>query len=192
MKISECQVLLSAALDKTRAAPAAGTLLGRTAAAEQEMACAYLSDGRTFASSGDLVNALASFFYAFGWIHFGGVYGTLTTEMKTPPCPFLGPLERLPVTVHAKLCEKSQRYERLLLTARSSVNCAPDPSTPAYLLATRVLQIAETSAIRGGWLLSENRHEDALALFSYGHGWLDAGVSAGLYVITAERELFTI
>jgi uncharacterized protein len=72
------------------------------------------------------------------------------------------------------------------------VTCAPDPSTPAYLLAVRVLMIAETYAGRGRWLRTKNRHEDALASFSYGHGWLDAGVRAGLFVIIAERDLFTV
>ena len=34
--------------------------------------------------------------------------------------------------------------------------------------------------------------EDALASFSYGHGWLDAGVTAGFFHILAERDLFTV
>ncbi len=35
-------------------------------------------------------------------------------------------------------------------------------------------------------------HEDALASFSYGHGWLDAGVTAGFFRIVAQRDLFTV
>jgi hypothetical protein len=112
--------------------------------------------------------------------------------MKNPPCPFLGPSERLPAPVLAKLNEKTIRYERLLDTARRSVTCAPDPSTPPYRIAARTLQIAETYAGRGRWLLDEKREEDALACFSYGHGWLDAGVRAGLFTIVAERDLFTV
>jgi uncharacterized protein len=192
MKISECQLLLSAGLGKTRSTVPPGTPLSTIAAGELEMASAYLNDGTLFSSSGDPVNALASFFYAFGWLHFGCAYGVLITEMKRSPCPFLGPCERFPASALPKLNEKATRYERLLGTARQSVTCAPDPSTPAYRIAVSTLQIAETYAIRGRWLLDENRQEDALAGFSYGHGWLDAGVRAGLFTIIAERDLFTI
>jgi hypothetical protein len=192
MKIRECQVLLSASLENTRITVPAGTALGNTAAAELEMARAYLCDGTTFSTTNDPVNALASYFYAFGWLHFGCAFGTIRTEMKVPPCPFISPCERLPDKAGEKLMEKSERYQRLLDTARSSVTCAPDPSTPAYLLAVRVLMIAETYAGRGCWFIQDKRHEDALASFSYGHGWLDAGVRAGLFVITAERDLFTV
>jgi uncharacterized protein len=192
MKIRECQVLLSSALDNTRSNAPDGTALGDTAALELEMARAYLSDGTTFSTSGDSVNALASYFYAFGWLHFGCAYGTLRMDMKLPPCPFISPCERLPDKVQGKLTEKTGRYERLLDTARSSVTCAPDPFTPSHLLAVRILGIAETYAGRGRWLRQEKRLEDALAGFSYGHGWLDAGVRAGLYVIIQNRDLFTV
>jgi hypothetical protein len=59
-------------------------------------------------------------------------------------------------------------------------------------MAENTLRIAETYSIRGRWLLDKNREEDALAGFSYGHGWLDAGVRAGLFTVNAERDLFTI
>jgi uncharacterized protein len=192
MKVSECQVLLSAGLGKTRSAVPSGTALGSIAAGELEMVRAYLSDGTGFSSSGDPVNALASFYYAFGWLHFGCAYGVLITDMKKPPCPFLGPSELFPAPVLEKLNEKAARYERLLDTAWRSVTCAPDPSTPAYRIAASTLLIAETYANHGRWLLNGNRQEDALAGFSYGHGWLDAAVRAGLFTVVAERDLFTI
>lgn len=192
MKTRECQVLLSVALEKTRVTADTKTVLGMTGTEEREMARAYLADGMTFFSSHDPVNALASYYYAFGWLHFGNCNGTLVTDMQTPPCPFTGIMERLPMDALLKLSEKVSRYERLLNTARSSVSCAPDPSTHQYNLAGRVLQVAESYAIRGRWLVQENRPEDALAAFSYGHGWLDAGVRAGLFCITQEREIFTV
>jgi len=192
MKTGELHILLSAALEKTRSTAPPGTALGHTAAGQLEMVRAYESDGTTFAGSGDPVNALASFFYAFGWLHFGCVYGTLITDMKIPPCPFIHPCDRLPAKDHEKLQEKSARYDRLLATARASVTCAPDPSTPAHLLAARTLKVTSAYSGSGRWFLQENRHEDALAHFSYGHGWLDGGVRAGLFVIIAERDLFTV
>jgi hypothetical protein len=36
------------------------------------------------------------------------------------------------------------------------------------------------------------REEDALAAFSYGHGWLDAAVTTGLFRIRAHHKLFTV
>ncbi len=192
MNLGEVQLLLSAALDTTRAGPLPGSLLGRAAESELGMARAYLSDGKTFASSGDVVNTLASFYYAFGWLHFGGAYGTLITGMKTPPCPFIAPLECLPAHARSRLVEKTGRYDRLLATAFTSVVPSPDPAVPAHAFASRVIGIAEVHSVRGRWLLDQGRYEDALATFSYGHGWIDAGVSAGLFRITAERDLFTV
>ena len=192
MRIAECQVLLRAALGATRVAPLPGTVLAETGSAGLGMARAYLCDGTTFAEKDDPVNALASFYYAFGWLHCGAVHGTLVTEMPQPPCPFLGPLERLLPHHREKLAEKAGRYERLLNTARASVACAPDPATPSCRFATRILGVAEVSAGQGRWFLQARRLEDALATFSYGHGWIDAGAREGLFVITAERDIFTI
>ena len=192
MKIAECRFLLNTALNATRVASPPKTILGRTGETEREMILAYLSDGTTFFVSDDPVNALASFYYAFGWLHCGNAHGTLVTEMGTAPCPFISPSERLPQNHGEKLSEKAGRYERLLNTARSSVACAPEPSTYPYELAEGVLRIAETYEIRGRWLLRVSRTEDALAAFSYGHGWLDAAVRAGLFTITGERDIFTV
>jgi uncharacterized protein len=192
MKLREYQVLLSSSLDNTRSNAPDKTALGCTAAEGLEMARAYLCDGTTFFTRDDPVNSVASIFYAFGWLHFGCAYGALRTEMKITPCPFISPCERFPDRAWGKLAEKTERYKRLLNTARGAVTCAPDPTTPAYLLAVRVLQVAEIYADQGKLLQQEKRHEDALAAFSYGHGWLDAGVRAGLFVIVAERELFTV
>lgn len=192
MKIEEVHLLLSAAQKTTRIPVPPGTALHAAAKGQLEMARAYESDGMTFFGSGDPVNALAAFFYAFGWLHFGCAYGTLVTDMPIPPCPFIRPCGRLPLPANDKLHEKSSRYERLLTTASASVTSAPDPSTPVHLFATRTIEVATTSARQGRWFLGLKREEDALAHFSYGHGWLDAGVRAGLFAIHANREIFTV
>jgi hypothetical protein len=41
-------------------------------------------------------------------------------------------------------------------------------------------------------LAAHGRQEEALACFSYGHGWLDCGVETGLFSICANREMFTV
>jgi hypothetical protein len=44
----------------------------------------------------------------------------------------------------------------------------------------------------GVYLKKNGELEDALAHFSYGHGWLDAGVTAGFFRIMTERDLFPV
>jgi hypothetical protein len=191
MKITDCQDLFSATLSMTRIPAPEGTPVNRIAASILEMARAYESDGVVFRESGDPVNALAACYYGFGWLHFGMASGFLAV---TPPvaCPFAGPPEVFPPPFRAKLEEKSHRYGRLLDVARSSVEGAPDPATIHHDFAMQVLFTARVYARQGGYFLKSGTGEGALACFSYGHGWLDAGVAAGLFQITANRHIFCI
>jgi hypothetical protein len=191
MKIEECQVSLSAALAGTTIANPEATPLGRAAESVLVMARAYESDGRTFFTTGDPVNALASFWYGFGWLHFGITCGLLN-KPKDAGCPFVEPCESLRPEHRPQLTEKSTRYERLLETARCSVVHAPEPATGAYDFAERVLLIASVYAMHGKLRRKTGCDEDALAAFSYGHGWLDAAVTTGLFRITAHHEIFTV
>jgi hypothetical protein len=191
MKIAECQRLLTATLSLARIPVPQDTPLHKIAAFVLEMARAYESDGIRFSESGDHVNALAGFYYGFGWLHFGLSSGLLIVSGAIV-CPFNGPPEVLPPPCRAKLEEKSVRYARLLDTARSSVECAPDPATRSHDFAGRILSVAEIYSRHGGQLLKSGAHEEALSCFSYGHGWLDAGVSAGLFRITSGRDLFCV
>ena len=191
MKTGKCLDLL-ATLTETASLPAReNTPLYRGAAAVLTMARAYESDGRTFLSSGDPVNALASAWYGSGWLHFGIACGLL--EMSLPAgCPFISPCEPLPPSVREKLEEKTLRYRRLLDTARESVACGSEPATPVRDFSERVLIIAALYSSQGAAFCRAGSCEDALACFSYGHGWLDAAVATGLFSVLKNRELFTI
>jgi hypothetical protein len=191
MKITECQILFTATLSATRVSAPEGTHSNKIAALVLEMARAYESDGISFFVSGDPVNALAGFYYGSGWLHFGLSSGLLTIT-TTPICPFRDPHEVLQPPFRAKLEEKAFRYAHLLDTALSSVKCAPDPATISHDFAERIFSVAVVYARRGDYLLKSGLCEDALASFSYGHGWLDAGVTAGFFRIVAERDLFTV
>jgi len=191
MKISECQSLLTSTLSLTHIPAPQNTLSGQIAVSVRVMACAYESDGIIFFESGDHVNALACFYYGFGWLHFGLASGLLIVS-GADVCPFTGPPGILPPQFRKKLEEKSFRYDRLLDMARSSVECAPDPATGSHDFAGRILSVAEIYSRRGGQLLKSGAHEEALSFFSYGHGWLDAGVAAGLFRVTSNRDLFCI
>ena len=191
MKTEKCLDLLATLLGTTAIPAPEETPLYRSAEAVLVMAWAYESDGRTFLTSRDPVNALASAWYGSGWLHFGISYGLL--EMSLPVgCPFLSPCESLSPSVAQKLEEKALRYQRLLDSARASVVSAGEPATAGYGFSEKVLFIASLYAVQGGWYLRNRFNEDALACFSYGHGWLDAGVTAGLFVVTDHHDLFTV
>ncbi|HXX55209.1 MAG TPA: DUF357 domain-containing protein, partial [Methanoregula sp.] len=191
MNIRKCQQHLAGGLGTVRFTAPESSLLGRTARTIHAMASAYESDGLAFCASGDLVNGLACFFYGFGWLHFGYAFGVFGPPVEAA-CPFMGECDALPSEYREKLEEKTRRYCRLLDTARSSVAPGPDPATSAFVFSEQVLCIAWLYARQGSVFLDSGRFEDALACFSYGHGWLDAAVTAGLYRITAERDLFTV
>jgi len=191
MKIAECQDLLTRTLSATYVSAPKGTHFYRIAAQILEMARAYESDGIRFFQTGDPVNALASYYYGFGWLHFGVSSGLLNIPCPAA-CPFKGPAEVLHIRHRSKLEEKTTRYARLLDIARSSVKCSMDPATTSSVFARRMLCIAGTYARRGEYLVNAGDPEGALASFSYGHGWLDAAVTAGFFCIVAERDLFTI
>lgn len=192
MKIAECRDALALALVHCHNAAGPHTPLEREAFAVIEMAEAYQKDGTTFQSKGDPVNALAAFWYGAGWLHFGMSSGLLTCDNHTPFCPFAGSSEKLPLPITEKLMEKTQRYGRLLDTARSSVECAGEPSTISNIFANNVLFITAQYAAQGGVYRNTGAYEDALACFSYGHGWLDAGVTCGYFRIVAHHDIFTV
>jgi hypothetical protein len=191
MKPEDCLALLAMVLESTAVAVPEQSGLGRSARAVLKMAAAYESDGRTFSAAGDRVNALACAWYGFGWLHFGITYGFLTSTVRED-CPFFSPCEALPPRFRDQLLEKTERYERLLKTARHAVRPAPEAGTAAGGFADRVLLIASVYAESGNRCQRSGEPEDALARYSYAHGWLDAGVTAGLFCITGHHELFTV
>ncbi len=166
------------------------TSLYSTADDNLGMADAYLKDGHQFLSSGDTVNALAAFSYALGWLHFGAAYGLF--KIREGGCPFAEPFDRLPDTISGKLDEKTQRYKRLLDTARNAIRPAAEAGTVPHHTTCRILCVTAAYAGQGSRLLALGKREDALASFSYAHGWVDAGVRAGLFSIHGSREIFTV
>nr|WP_321351363.1 DUF357 domain-containing protein [uncultured Methanoregula sp.] len=192
MKSAECQAVLADTLALCHCPCTGDSPLGEIGAAIHLMARSYESDGRGFFASGDLVNALASYWYASGWLHFGIAYGILSCRDRTIPCIFDGPDDQMPDRLKEKLSEKTARYARLLDTARSSVIPAPDASAPGHAFALRVLCISGTYADYGDRSRKNGTQERALASLSYGHGWLDAAVTAGLFSIVSNRDIFTV
>jgi hypothetical protein len=167
-----------------------GTPLARTALEILEMADAYAADGRTFYQSGDPVNALASFAYGAGWRDAGMTLGFFPggdAEQGLVPVR-----ESIPVVLRAHLTEKTTRYRSMLARAHAAVVPAADRESPLHPAGIRILGCAKQYLEQGENALADGDELNALAAFSYGYGWLDAGVRAGLLQILQERSLFTV
>ena len=74
-KTERYEGLLAAALEAAEPAADLEADALAEAAAVEEMARAYLEDGRHFAGEGDLVDALAAFAYGHGWLDAGARLG---------------------------------------------------------------------------------------------------------------------
>jgi hypothetical protein len=91
----------------------------------------------------------------------------------------------------ADLGEKTDRYEKMLAEALSVAEVAVPAGTPLAEAAAECLEMAESYLDDGRHFRASDDPVNALASFSYGYGWLDAGVRMGLFAVPAETELFT-
>lgn len=170
--------------------PPEGSPLYRAACDVLEMAAAYHADGCTFLLGGDHVNALASFAYGLGWLDAGLALGLVRCGAELPSPD--GIAAELPAALADHLSEKTHRYERMLAEAAVSVEVAPDPASPLHRAAEECAAAAGRGLAAGRARLPGTDYPGALARFSYGYGWLDAGVRAGLLRVTGRRDLFTV
>ena len=86
----------------------------------------------------------------------------------------------------AELSEKAPRYGRMLADAVEAVEVV-DASEEAK----EFLEVARSYLEDGEHFLEEGDEVNALAAFSYGHAWLDAGMRMGFYE-TEREELFAV
>ena len=92
----------------------------------------------------------------------------------------------------ADLTEKTDRYERLLADALDVAEVAPAPNTPLHEAAVEFQAMASSYLEDGRHFRAEDDPVNALAAFSYGHAWLDAGARIGVFSVPTETELFTV
>ena len=91
----------------------------------------------------------------------------------------------------ADLIEKTDRYEQMLADALDEADRTAPEGTPLGQAAVDCREMAD-SYLKDGRHFRENGDlVNALASFSYGYGWLDAGVRIGLFSIPEDTELFT-
>ena len=91
----------------------------------------------------------------------------------------------------ADLEEKTDRYGEMLEAALDAADPAAPPGTPLGAAAAEVVEMAESYLDDGRHFRASDDPVNALASFSYGYGWLDAGVRMGLFEIPGDSDLFT-
>jgi len=91
----------------------------------------------------------------------------------------------------ANLHDKTDRYETMLADALDAAEVAVPRSTPLGEAAADVREMAESYLADGRHFTTVDDPVNALVAFSYGYGWLDAGVRMGLFAVPEGTELFT-
>jgi len=89
--------------------------------------------------------------------------------------------------------EKTDRYERLLAEALDAADVAAAADSPFAEAATDFREMAASYLEDGRHFREAGDPVNALAAFSYGYGWLDAGVRVGLFAVPDDErgDLFT-
>ena len=91
----------------------------------------------------------------------------------------------------ADLEEKTDRYERMLADALAAAETVAPAGSPLGEAATDCREMAESYLRDGRHFRADDDPVNALASFSYGYGWLDAGVRMGLFAVPDDTDLFT-
>jgi hypothetical protein len=92
----------------------------------------------------------------------------------------------------ADLQEKTDRYERMLADALDEATIRPPADTPLGTAAAECREMAASYLDDGRHFREADDPVNALAAYSYGYGWLDAGVRMGLFAVPEGTELFTV
>jgi len=92
----------------------------------------------------------------------------------------------------ADLTEKTDRYEDLLDEALDAAEPTVPADTPLGEAAADLAEMARSYLADGRHFRDEGDLVNALAAFSYGHAWLDAGARIGLFDVPETGHLFTV
>ncbi|AUV81462.1 DUF357 domain-containing protein [Salinigranum rubrum] len=92
----------------------------------------------------------------------------------------------------ADIQEKTDRYERMLADALSEATVTVPAETPLGAAATECEEMARSYLEDGRHFRENGDLVNALSSFSYGYGWLDAGVRMGLFAVPDDSHLFTV
>ena len=79
-----------------------------------------------------------------------------------------------------QLREKTDQYEEMLASALNATVIMADLDEEASIRAAECDEMARAYLADGRHFRETDDWPNALAAFSYGHGWLDAGIRIGL------------
>lgn len=88
--------------------------------------------------------------------------------------------------------EKTDTYEQLLEEALNAAEIAAPAETPLADAASDCEEMARSYFEDGKHFREQDDTVNALAAFSYGHAWLDAGARIGLLDVPRDGHLFTV
>lgn len=80
-----------------------------------------------------------------------------------------------------KLIKKTYKYKKMLQDALVSIEITPRKDSYFMKISDDFLRMAQSYYQDGVYFLNKENYEDALASFSYGHAWLDAGMRLGIF-----------
>ena len=92
----------------------------------------------------------------------------------------------------ADLEEKTDRYETLLSAALDAADISVPDGTPLHDAAEAYEEMAQAYLDDGRHFREQDDYVNALASFSYGHGWMDAGARIGVFEVPSDGHLFTV
>jgi len=92
----------------------------------------------------------------------------------------------------AELAEKVERYERLLAEALDVAEPTSAAGTPLEGVADEFAGMARAYLEDGRHFAADGDPVNALAAFSYGHAWLDAGARLGVFDVPDGGSLFAV
>jgi len=92
----------------------------------------------------------------------------------------------------ADIGKKTDRYEQLLDEALTAAEIAPPTGSPLADAAADCEEMARSYLEDGRHFRENDDLVNALAAFSYGHAWLDAGARVGLLDVPRDGHLFTV
>lgn len=92
----------------------------------------------------------------------------------------------------ADIAEKTDRYEGLLAEALAAAEVTAPSDTPLGEAAGEFEEMARSYLEDGRHFRETGDLVNALAAFSYGHAWLDAGARIGLFDVPEDGHLFTV
>ena len=89
-------------------------------------------------------------------------------------------------TQPANLNEKTKRYMLMLQRALGNVTIAASERSYLNTIAKDYLNMAHSYYNDGVHFMKNDDQVNALACFSYGHAWLDAGARLGVFAVEDE------